>query len=114
MDGDAYTHKHAFVKHICLKSVYISFLQISNVAKEKYEISPMALILTFYKKLEQFFVENNIKLMIAHGINQKTTNKYVSEYKDFIKKENQEFTIQKLQTYYHLENAKVMRKLEDC
>jgi hypothetical protein len=37
----------------------------------------MALILTFYKKLEHFLLENDVKLMIAHGINQKTTNKYV-------------------------------------
>lgn len=66
-----------FLHNICLKSAYISFLQISNIAKEKYEISPIALILTFYKKLEQFLIENDIKLMIAHGINQKTTNKYV-------------------------------------
>lgn len=73
---DDYDWHDAFYK-FCLKTVYISFLQISNEAKEKYEISPMALILIFYKKLEQFFVENDIKLMIAHGINQQTTNKYV-------------------------------------
>lgn len=66
-----------FVENVYLKSAYISFLQISTEAKEKYEISPMALILTFYKKLEHFLLENNVKLMIAHGIDQKTTNKYV-------------------------------------
>lgn len=76
-DDDPYFRKDQFFKRICLKSVYISFLQISTEAKEKYEISPIALILTFYKKLEHFLLENDIKLMMAHGINQKTTNKYV-------------------------------------
>jgi hypothetical protein len=76
-DDDPYYRKDIFFKDVCRKSAYISFLQISTEAKEKYEISPMALILTFYKKLEHFLLENDVKLMIAHGINQKTTNKYV-------------------------------------
>jgi len=70
-------YKYNEVNDILKDSVYILVWQLSNKAKEKIDVNPVALVKVFYEKLIELVKSEGCKVICAHGKDSKTTKSYI-------------------------------------